>query len=79
MPDVGGEIYFDPSYSQNPLVNAMCVGLVRKDHLATAAGGRTGNVLLLVGAGTGRDGIHGASGLASRTFEEEQELRPTVQ
>ena len=79
VPDVGGEIYFDPSYSQNPLVNAMCVGLVRKDQLATAAGGRTGNVLLLVGAGTGRDGIHGASGLASRTFEEEQELRPTVQ
>lgn len=79
VPDVAGEIYFDESYAQNPLVNAMCVGLVRKDALATAAAGEAGNVLLLVGAGTGRDGIHGASGLASRTFEEEQELRPTVQ
>ena len=79
VPDVAGEIFFDPVYSQNPLVNAMCVGLVPKENLATASAGQTGNVLLLVGAGTGRDGIHGASGLASRTFEGEQELRPTVQ
>ena len=79
VPDVAGEIFFDPAYSQNPLVNAMCVGLVPKDKLATSSAGRPGNVLLLVGAGTGRDGIHGASGLASRTFEGEQELRPTVQ
>ena len=79
VPDVAGEIYFDASYSQNPLVNAMCVGLVEKDKLATAAAEAPGDALLLVGAETGRDGIHGASGLASRTFEEEQELRPTVQ
>ena len=79
VPDVAGEIYFDDSYSQNPLVNAMCVGLVSAEKLASAAAGRSGSVLLLVGAETGRDGIHGASGLASRTFEEEQELRPTVQ
>ena len=79
VPDVAGEIYFDESYNQNPLVNAMCVGLVSTDKLATAAAGQTGSALLLVGAGTGRDGIHGASGLASRTFEEDQELRPTVQ
>jgi len=79
VPDVGGEISFDESYSQNPLVNAMCVGLVSTDKLASAAAGQSGSVLLLVGADTGRDGIHGASGLASRTFEEEQELRPTVQ
>ena len=79
VPDVAGEIYFDPSYSQNPLVNAMCVGLVSKDRLASSAASTVGNVLLLAGADTGRDGIHGASGLASRTFEEEQELRPTVQ
>ena len=79
VPDVGGEIYFDPSYSRNPLVNAMCVGLIRKDRLASAAARVPGSVLLLVGADTGRDGIHGASGLASRTFEEEAELRPTVQ
>ena len=79
VPDVGGEIYFDPSYSHNPLVNAMCVGLISKDRLATAAARVPGSVLLLAGADTGRDGIHGASGLASRTFEEEVELRPTVQ
>ena len=79
VPDVAGEIYFDGCYSQNPLVNAMCVGIARIDDLASAAADRPGDVLLLAGAGTGRDGIHGASGLASRTFEEEQELRPTVQ
>ena len=79
VPDVGGEIYFDPAYSQNPLVNAMCVGLIAKDRIASAAAREVGSVLLLVGAETGRDGIHGASGLASRTFEEEVELRPTVQ
>ena len=79
VPDVGGEIYFDPSYSHNPLVNAMCVGLINKDRLASAAARVPGSVLLLAGADTGRDGIHGASGLASRTFEEEAELRPTVQ
>ena len=79
VPDVGGEIYFDPSYSHNPLVNAMCVGLINKDQLASAAARVPGSVLLLAGADTGRDGIHGASGLASRTFEEEAELRPTVQ
>ena len=79
VPDVGGEIYFDRSYSHNPLVNAMCVGLISKDRLASAAARVPGSVLLLAGADTGRDGIHGASGLASRTFEEEAELRPTVQ
>ena len=81
VPDVGGEIYFEDAYSQNPLVNAMCVGIVRIADLASAAADRPGDALLLVGAGTGRDGIHGASGLASRTFEDEQgqELRPTVQ
>ncbi len=79
VPDVGGEIYFDSSYSHNPLVNAMCVGLIETERLASAAARVPGSVLLLAGADTGRDGIHGASGLASRTFEEEAELRPTVQ
>ena len=79
VPDVAGEICFDESYSQNPLVNAMCVGLVHADKIATSAASEVGNVILLVGAGTGRDGIPGASGLASRTFEEKLELRPTVQ
>ena len=79
VPDVGGEVVFADCYSRNPLVNALCVGLMRKDQLVSASAGGPGNVLLLVGAETGRDGIHGASGLASRTFEEERELRPTVQ
>jgi phosphoribosylformylglycinamidine synthase II len=79
VPDVAGEIYFDPCYSGNPLVNAMCVGLVPIDRIATSAASHVGDVLLLAGSGTGRDGIHGASGLASRTFDQEQELRPTVQ
>ena len=79
VPDLAGEICFNPSYSQNPLVNAMCVGLVESGRIATAAAGNVGDILLLVGAETGRDGIHGASGLASRTFEQETELRPTVQ
>ena len=79
VPDVGGEVYFSDSYSGNPLVNAMCVGLLRHDELRRATAGEPGNLLMLVGADTGRDGIHGASGLASRTFEEDRELRPTVQ
>ena len=79
VPDVGGEVFFSTSYSGNPLVNAMCVGLVETGNLMRASASGEGNLLLLVGADTGRDGIHGASGLASRTFEEEREMRPTVQ
>ena len=79
IPNVGGEVVFSPTYSGNPLVNAMCVGLVRSEGLLKARAEGTGNLLILLGADTGRDGIHGASGLASRTFEEERELRPTVQ
>ena len=79
VPDVGGEVYFSPSYTGNPLVNAMCVGLLRHEELRTANAGGEGNLLMLVGADTGRDGIHGASGLASKTFDDDRELRPTVQ
>ena len=79
VPNLGGETIFSTAYSQNPLVNAMCVGLIEKDKLVRSAAGGEGNLLLLVGADTGRDGIHGASGLASRTFEDDRELRPTVQ
>ena len=79
IPDVGGEVFFSEAYSQNPLVNAMCVGLVEIEKLVKSRTGGAGNLLMLVGADTGRDGLHGASGLASRTFEEERELRPTVQ
>lgn len=79
IPNVGGEVVFEPCYSGNPLVNAMCVGLVKGGRIASARASGPGNLLLLVGADTGRDGIHGASGLASRTFEEGPELRSAVQ
>lgn len=79
IPDVGGEVAFAHAYSGNPLVNAMCVGLVPKEAMVKASASGEGNLLLLVGAETGRDGIHGASGLASRSFEDDRELRPTVQ
>lgn len=79
IPDVGGEVFFASCYSSNPLVNALCLGIAEKEKLITAAAIGEGNLLMLVGADTGRDGIYGASGLASRTFESEQELRPTVQ
>jgi phosphoribosylformylglycinamidine synthase II len=79
VPDVGGEIAFAPGYGGNPLINAMCVGLLPQGALVRSAAVTPGNSLMLVGAATGRDGIHGASGLASRTFEDEREMRPTVQ
>ena len=79
IPDVGGEVFLSPSYSDNPLINAMCVGIGKSEKLVKARAGGVGNVLMLVGADTGRDGLHGASGLASRTFEQERELRSTVQ
>ena len=79
VPDVGGETLFAPTYSGNPLVNAMCVGLLPHGALMRAAAANPGSLFLLAGSATGRDGIHGASGLASRTFEEEREMRPTVQ
>lgn len=80
IPTVGGEVRFSDSYSSNPLVNVMCVGLAEKDNLTRATAGGAGNLLMLVGADTGRDGLHGASGLASRAFEDAaRELRPTVQ
>jgi phosphoribosylformylglycinamidine synthase len=79
IPDVGGEVFLSPSYSDNPLINAMCVGVAKSEKLVKARAGGGGNVLMLVGADTGRDGLHGASGLASRTFEQERELRSTVQ
>jgi phosphoribosylformylglycinamidine synthase subunit PurL len=81
IPTVGGEVYFEDAYSDNPLVNAMCVGIARVDQLVTAKAEGAGNILMLVGADTGRDGIHGASGLASRTDPSArfEEMRPAVQ
>jgi len=81
IPTVGGETFFAEGYRGIPLVNAMCVGIARIDRLVSARAEGPGNVLLLVGADTGRDGIHGASGLASRTDPEArfEEMRPAVQ
>jgi phosphoribosylformylglycinamidine synthase len=79
IPNIGGEVVFDDSYAGNPLVNAMCVGLIENARIMSATAKRPGDLLVLVGADTGRDGIHGASGLASRTFEEQAEMRSAVQ
>src|SRR3954449_6094096 len=80
VPTVGGEVYFEPSYEQNCLVNAMCLGLAERDRLIRAAANGPGNVLVLFGALTGRDGIGGASVLASAELsEEDASKRPTVQ
>jgi phosphoribosylformylglycinamidine synthase len=80
-PNVGGEVVFSSAYNGNPLVNAMCVGIAETSKLQSAKATGEGNVFLLVGADTGRDGIHGASGLASRTDPEArfEEMRPAVQ
>ena len=78
VPNVGGEVNFSECYSQNPLVNVMCVGLVEKDSIVKAIMGQD-NIIILAGSDTGRDGIHGASGLASQSFEDSNDLRPAVQ
>jgi len=79
VPTVGGEIYFDESYSGNCLVNAMNIGVTDKNKLARAQAGGIGNPIMYVGASTGRDGIGGCSVLASAEFSEGEEKRPTVQ
>jgi phosphoribosylformylglycinamidine synthase len=78
-PTIGGEIAFAPEYAGNPLVNVMCVGLVRADRIFRARADGAGNPVFYVGNKTGRDGIHGAT-MASATFDERaEERRPTVQ
>ncbi len=79
VPTVGGEIYFEPPYEQNCLVNAMCVGLARADRMIRSAAAGPGNPVVLLGASTGRDGIGGASVLASAELAEGAEMRPSVQ
>jgi phosphoribosylformylglycinamidine synthase len=76
---VGGEIYFEGPYEQNCLVNAMCLGLAPKDKMIRSAAAGVGNVIVLFGALTGRDGIGGASVLASAELGEDQDKRPSVQ
>jgi phosphoribosylformylglycinamidine synthase II len=80
LPNIGGEIYFDDSYLGNPLVNALCVGVMRADGIKLAKADGPGNHVVLFGARTGGDGIGGASVLASATFETEGATkRPSVQ
>jgi phosphoribosylformylglycinamidine synthase len=80
VPTVGGEIEFDPCYSKNPLVNVMCLGILRREQLILGTAGEPGTVAVLLGRATGRDGIGGASVLASASFDEESgEKRPAVQ
>ena len=68
LPNIGGELAFDPCYRGNPLVNALCVGVMRHEDLKLAAARGTGNKVILFGSRTGPDGIGGASVLASATF-----------
>ncbi|MFQ5888485.1 MAG: phosphoribosylformylglycinamidine synthase subunit PurL [Gemmatimonadota bacterium] len=79
VPTVGGEAVFDPTYERNPLVNVMCIGLLRLDSLMRAAAHGAGNPVMAVGARTGRDGIHGATFASAELGEEAHESRPQVQ
>ena len=80
VPTVGGEVVFEPCYANNPLVNALALGIARREELFFARASGIGNPVIYVGAKTGRDGIHGASLLASAEFSEEsQQKRPNVQ
>ena len=80
VPTVGGEVQFEPGYSANPLVNVLALGIAKKKDLFFAKARGVGNPVIYVGAKTGRDGIHGASLLASAEFtEESQRKRPNVQ
>jgi len=80
VPTVGGEVGFEPCYAKNPLVNVLALGIARKDELFFARARGAGNPVIYAGAKTGRDGIHGASLLASAEFtEESQQKRPNVQ
>ncbi|MFL5575344.1 MAG: phosphoribosylformylglycinamidine synthase subunit PurL [Gemmatimonadaceae bacterium] len=79
IPTVAGEVVFDPAYEGNPLVNAMCVGLMKENELIRAKAEGVGNPIIAVGARTGRDGIHGASFASEDLSEESEAKRPRVQ
>ena len=79
VPTVGGEVYFDDSYEGNPLVNAMAVGVVKHNKIARSAASGIGNAVLIVGAKTGRDGIHGATFASVDLSEKSEEKRTAVQ
>ncbi|MBL3644359.1 phosphoribosylformylglycinamidine synthase subunit PurL [Bacillus sp. RHFB] len=79
IPTVGGEIQFDPSYEGNPLVNAMCVGIIDHKDIKKGQAHGVGNTVMYVGAKTGRDGIHGATFASEELSESSEEKRPAVQ
>ncbi len=79
VPTVGGEVNFHPAYNGNILVNAMCVGLGRKDSIFKSAAKGAGNPVVYIGSKTGRDGIHGATMASAEFNEDSEEKRPTVQ
>lgn len=79
VPTVAGEVYFDKCYRDNPLVNAMAVGIVRTDRVASATANGEGNPVMIVGSSTGRDGIHGATFASEEISEKSEAKRPSVQ
>jgi len=79
VPTVAGEVYFDEAYTGNPLINAMAVGIVKTDGMASAKMGGVGNPVMIVGSSTGRDGIHGATFASAELSEKSEARRPSVQ
>ncbi|MFT5144733.1 MAG: phosphoribosylformylglycinamidine synthase II [Rhodothermales bacterium] len=79
VPTVAGEVYFDPSYEGNPLVNAMSIGVVKVGQTASAIAEGPGNSVYIVGSATGRDGIHGATFASEEISEKSEAKRPSVQ
>ncbi|EIJ79816.1 phosphoribosylformylglycinamidine synthase II [Bacillus methanolicus PB1] len=79
IPTVGGEVQFDPAYDGNPLVNAMCVGIIDHKDIKKGQAHGVGNTVMYVGAKTGRDGIHGATFASEELNEQSEEKRPAVQ
>lgn len=79
LPTVGGEVVFAPCYTGNPLVNVMCVGLIDRDKIQRGRASGIGNAVMVVGARTGRDGIHGATFASEELSEASEERRPSVQ
>ena len=79
IPNIGGEVYFDRGYEGNPIVNAMCLGLMKREDLIKGEAQGIGNTLMAVGARTGRDGIHGATFASEELSEDSQASRPQVQ
>jgi phosphoribosylformylglycinamidine synthase subunit PurL len=79
VPTVAGEVYFDPCYQENPIVNAMAVGVVKHGQWASAVARGVGNPVMIVGSSTGRDGIHGATFASEEISEKSEARRPSVQ